>query len=212
MRRPLAWKVIACVFAAAFMPLLVSAPALAQYETLVAIMPTELSVGLGGVLDRNPVQSSVGINLGLARPPSLGFEARRDQWIEPALEIGLGPTSDEALCQRTDPLAPPDTCVDAYLLIGPRFRPIRASDRPYRPFVQLLIGGYWKGTGLKEPDLNPVNTALQVGGGIDIRRPESIHGLRLSGDYRHVFADGGRSERDQLQLLASYFVGWRGNP
>lgn len=172
-------------------------PALAQYP-----VPTELSVGLGGVIDTDPTQTSGIFNVGLA------MVLVRDQWVEPAIELGLGPTSDVSRCQDTGRLAPPETCLDAYVLAGPRFRPLRDSDRLWRPFVHLLVGAYWKGTGLKNPDLLPGNFALQSGGGIDIRWPESIHGLRLAGDYRRVFA--GEQGRHQLQFVASYFVGWRG--
>ena len=63
-------------------------------------------------------------------------------------------------------------------------------------------------TGLKEPEMLPGNFALQVGGGIDIRRSQSIHGLRVSADYRRVFA--GERGRHQFQFVASYFLGWRG--
>ncbi len=186
-----------------------SASVQAQGEFIAALFPTELSVGLGGAVDRNPGQSSVAVNFGLARPPSVGLGARRDQWVEPALEIGLGGTSDAAPCQDQGPLARPDTCADAYVVVGPRFRPLRESDRLWRPFVQVLVGGYWKGTGLKEPETSPSHFALQTGGGVDLRRPTSIHGLRLSGDYRRVFA--GERGRHQVQLLISYFVGWRGH-
>ena len=174
-----------------------STPALAQYP-----VPTELSVGLGGVIDVDPTQSSGNFNFGLA------FVLERDQWIEPAIELGFGSTSDVGRCQDTGQLARPDTCADGYVLVGPRFRPLRDSDRLWRPFVHLLMGAYWKGTGLKNPESLPGNFALQTGGGIDIRRPKSIHGLRLAGDYRRVFA--GEQGRQQLQFIVSYFVGWRG--
>ena len=52
------------------------------------------------------------------------------------------------------------------------------------------------------------NLALQAGGGVDLRRPQSIHGLRLSADYRRVFAE--EEGRHQVQFVISYFVGWRG--
>ena len=131
----------------------------------------------------------------------------RDQWIEPAIEVGIGPTSDVALC-REEPRPTPNTCHDGYALGGLRFRPLRESDRVLRPFVHLLLGAYWKGTGLEDPDLLPGTFAIQTGGGIDIRSPASIHGIRVSGDYRHVF-DGERG-RHQLQFVIAYFLGWRG--
>lgn len=183
--------------------LLASSPALAQGENAVAFIPTELSVGLGAVVDWNPNQVSGEVNLGLFKVYV------RDQWIECGAELGLGPTSDEARCQGQDErLGGSETCADLYFLAGPRFRPLRESDRVWRPFVDLLMGGYWKGTGTKDDYYLPANFALQTGGGIDFRRPESIHGLRLSGNYRRVFAD--ERGRHQLRIVVSYFVGWRG--
>lgn len=166
-------------------------------------IPTELSLGAGGVIDARPGQASADVNLGLA------WVYVRNGWIEPALEMGLGPTSDVALCQEPEgPLARPETCMDGYVVGGLRFRPSRDSDLLRRPFLHFLLGEYWKGTGLREPDLLPGNFALQAGGGIDIRRPQSIHGLRVSGDYRRVFA--GERGRHQFQFIVSYFLGWRG--
>ena len=57
--------------------ILLSTPALAQYP-----FPTELSVGLGGVIDTDPTQTSGNFNVGLA------FVLERDQWVEPAIEFG----------------------------------------------------------------------------------------------------------------------------
>lgn len=201
-----------CLLCGLTMAALLSWPATAraQAELAAALIPTELSLGLGAALDWRPRQSDVAVNFGLARPPSLGLDPKRDQWIEPALEIGLAPTSDEAPCQAEGPLAAPETCADFYVLTGPRFRPLRESLRLWRPFIHLLVGGYWKGTGLKDPETLPATFALQTGGGVDLRRPTSIHGVRFSGDYRRVFANG--DGRHQVQLLVSYFVGWRGKP
>jgi len=184
--------------------LLAVAPAQAQLEGLALfgfIFPNELSVGVGGVGDLSPSQMSLSINAGLSKVYV------RDQWIEPAIEVGIGPTSDVALC-REEPRPTPNTCHDGYALGGLRFRPLRESDRVLRPFVHLLLGAYWKGTGLEDPDLLPGTFAIQTGGGIDIRSPASIHGIRVSGDYRHVF-DGERG-RHQLQFVIAYFLGWRG--
>jgi hypothetical protein len=190
--------------------LLCAAPVWAQGELVAALVPTELSLGVGGAIDRDPARSTTAVGFGLARPPSLGLEARRDQWVEPAFEAGLGGISTAAPCLGEGPIARPETCQDVYAVIGPRLRPLRASDRLWRPFVHVLIGAYWEGTGLKEPATSPSDFAIQSGGGVDLRRPTSIHGLRLSGDYRHVFAD--ERSRHQVQVLVSYFVGWRGRP
>jgi hypothetical protein len=128
----------------------------------------------------------------------------RDQWLEPAFEYGSGETSPDAQC-RGD--AAPDSCSDEYLLFGPRFRPLPEAERTWRPFVQFLMGTYW--TGSISEEIRPAGAlALQAGGGLDLRRARSIHGLRLSGDYRRVFA--GDLGRHQFQFLAEYFVAWRG--
>jgi hypothetical protein len=195
--RPLVRALIAVLLA------LQSVSALAQGEAAAALLPTELSVGVGGGGEWSPGRSLFALNVGLSKVWV------RDQWIEPAVELGLGPTSDEAPCQdAASPLGLPETCTDYYLLTGPRFRPRRESDRRWRPFAHFLLGGYWNGSGLKEPETMDVNLALQAGGGIDLRSPRSIHGLRLAGDYRRVFA--GDRGRHQTQFVVSYFVGWRG--
>jgi len=195
---------LACVLLAVLF-LVPAAPLFAQLEGFAAILPTEVSTGLGGVIEWNPGQGSPDFNLGLSRAWV------RDQGIEPALEMGLGPWSNEALCQDQDgALAHTDNCLDAYIVFGPRFRPLRKSHRLWRPFVHFLLGAYWTGTGLRESEFLSSNIALQAGGGIDLRRPTSIHGLRLSTDYRRVFA--GEQGRHQVQFFVSYFVGWRGAP
>ena len=94
-------------------------------------------------------------------------------------------------------------------LFGPRSPPIPESDRLWRPFVQFLLGWYWSGTGQRgDREFLDSNIAIQAGGSINIRRSTSIHGLRLSGDYRRVFAE--EQGRHQLQFVVSYFLGWRG--
>ena len=183
---------------------LLSTPALAQGWFP---LPTELSIGVGGVVDHGLNQTSSATNFGLASVYV------RDQWVEPAIELRVSPTSDEGPCQDTGPLARPETCYDGYVLAGPRFRPLRESERPYRPFVHFLIGAYWRGTGLKDPETLPANFALQIGGGLDMRRPESIHGLRVSGDYRHVFAaagEGGGVNCSSSSLISSVGAGLNG--
>lgn len=174
---------------------------MAQYGYDILI-PTEFSAGLGWVGDLNPKWSTGAVSFGLSRAYV------RDQWIEPALELGIGGASDEAVCRDEGPLAPPDTCTDGYVVAGPRLRPLRESDRLWRPFVHALLGAYWRGTGLKEDEYGPPDFTLQTGGGIDLRRPRSIHGLRIAADYRRVFADDGG--RHQLQVVVSYFLGARG--
>jgi hypothetical protein len=183
--------------------LLPAVPAFAQAEAFVGLVPTEFSVGMGGFIDWTPRQQSAGANFGLSRAWV------RDQWAEPALELGIGPWSREDRCQSEDLLyADSANCVDGYVMFGPRIRPLRESDRLWRPYVQFLLGAYWAGSGLEEPEFVSSNLAIQAGGGIDLRKPTSIHGARFSADYRRVFA--GERGRHQLQLLVAYFVGWRG--
>ena len=193
-RHRLTSRRLICAVATALIPVLCPRAALAQ------AIPTELSVGAGAVVDSG--QSSADFNVGLA------WVYVRNQWLEPAIELGLGPTSDQAPCRDEGPLARPETCTDGYIVAGVRLRPLKESDRLSRPFVHVLLGGYWTGTGLKDPETLPGTFALQLGGGVDIRRPSSIHGFRLCGDYRRVFNEG--HGRHQLQFTVSYFVGWRG--
>lgn len=183
--------------------LLPATPAFAQGEAFAALIPTELSVGAGATIEWNPGQGSVPLNFGLSRAWV------RDQWIDPALEMGLGPWSNEPPCLDENlAVADAENCIDGYILFGPRFRPLRESDRLWRPFVQFLLGAYWNGAGQRDREFLDSNLAIQAGGGVDLRKPTSIHGLRLSGDYRRVFAE--EQGRHQLQFVVSYFVGWRG--
>jgi hypothetical protein len=183
--------------------LLPVATASAQGEAFAALIPTEFSAGLGGVIQSNAGNGSVDVNVDLSRAWV------RDQWIDPALEMGLGPWSNEPPCRDENlPVADAENCIDGYILFGLRFRPITESDRLWRPFVQFLVGGYWIGAGQRDREFLNSNVAIQAGGGVDLRRPTSIHGLRLSGDYRRVFAE--EQGRHQLQFVLSYFLGWRG--
>jgi hypothetical protein len=185
-----------------FVLLLLVPVAAAQDPT--GLIPTEFSVGLGGVVQSNPGNGSADVNLGLSKAYV------RDQWIEPALEMGIGPSSNTPPCRDENlPVADAENCADGYILFGPRFRPLPESDRLWRPFVQFLLGGYWSGTGQRgDREFLDSNVAIQAGGGVDLRRPTSIHGFRLSGDYRRVFAE--EQGRHQLQFIVSYFLGWRG--
>lgn len=48
---------------------------------------------------------------------------------------------------------------------------------------------------------------MQAGGGLEIRWPRSIQGVRVSVDYRHVFA--GSRDRNQVRFLCAYVIGPR---
>ena len=199
---PRCWLRPLALLASVLLPVV---PALAQGEEGAAVLfliPTEVSVGLGATAEPGGRQTSANFNVGAA---SIIF---RDQWFETVYEMGFGPVSDEALCQSPDTAARDDACIDFFALMGVRSHLLTKSDRTLRPFIQFLVGGYWKGSGTEEPEWSPRSLALQTGGGIDIRRARSIHGLRVAGDYRHI-SDHGRP-RHQLQLVVSYFVGSRG--
>ena len=183
--------------------LLPTATASAQGEAA-AVIPTEFSVGLGGVIQSNPSRGSFDFNFGLSK----AFV--RNQWVDPAFEVGLGPWSNALPCPNENvSVADSENCIDAYVLFGPRFRPFPQSDRLWRPFVQFLLGAYWSGSGQRgDREFLDRNFAIQAGGGVDLRRPTSNHGLRLSVDYRRVFAE--ELGQHQLQFVVSYFLGWRG--
>ena len=57
--------------------LMPAAPAFAQAEAFVVLIPTELGVGAGSALEWDPGQASPDVNIGLSRAWV------RDQWIEP---------------------------------------------------------------------------------------------------------------------------------
>jgi hypothetical protein len=75
-------------------------------------------------------------------------------------------------------------------------------------FGSVLLGEYWKGSGTNDDQqYSSSHFAMQVGGGVEIRWPGSIQGVRVSVDYRHVFA--GDRDRDQVRFLAAYVIGPR---
>jgi hypothetical protein len=70
-----------------------------------------------------------------------------------------------------------------------------------------MLGAYWKGSGVEEPEYISDHFAMQFGGGVEFRWPGSIQGIRLMADWRYVFA--GESDRNQMRVLAMYVVGPR---
>jgi len=193
--------VMAAAFAITAMVLFSPTPASAQY-----IIPDQLSVGIGVVRDRQPPQSTATATLSLAYVDSgTDYWPYRLGWV--LLEAELGPRSDLGSCQTSD-AAPADSanCDDAALLTGLRFHFFhRKSARRVLPFVSLLVGSYWKGSAEQDDGFDPGHVALQAGGGIDLRRTGSAHGLRLAVDYRRVFA--GDASRNQLRFVAAYTLG-----
>jgi hypothetical protein len=193
--------VAGAAFAITAMVLSSPTPARAQY-----FIPNQLSVGIGVVRDRQPQQSTATATLSLAYVDSgTGYWPYRLGWV--LLEGELGPRSDLGSCQTSD-AAPADSenCDDAALLTGLRFHFFhRKSARRVLPFVSLLVGSYWKGSAEEDDGFDAGHVALQAGGGIDLRRTGSVHGLRLAVDYRHVYA--GDASRNQLRFVAAYTLG-----
>jgi hypothetical protein len=77
-------------------------------------------------------------------------------------------------------------------------------ERRVIPFVNVLLRAYWRGSGVEGHESLDGQFTLQAGGGIDMRRLGSVHGLRLSVDSRHVFAT---PHRHQLRFLTSDVLG-----
>ncbi len=169
-------------------------------------IPDQLSVGIGVVGDSRPKQSASTVTLSLAFVDSgTDYWPYRLGWV--LLEAEFGPRSDLGLCQAGDaePADPPH-CDDAALLTGLRFHFFhRTSARRVLPFANLLAGSYWKGGGENDRDFASEHFTLQAGGGIDLRRTGSAHGLRLAVDYRRVFA--GDSSRNQFRFVTAYTLG-----
>jgi hypothetical protein len=193
--------VMGAAFAIAALILVSPNPARAQY-----FLPDQLSVGIGVVRDRQPQQSAATATLSLAYVDSgTDYWPFRLGWV--LLEAELGPRSDLGSCQTRD-AGPADSpnCDDAAVMTGLRFHFFhRKSARRVLPFVNLLVGSYWKGSAEENDGFDPGHVALQAGGGIDLRRTGSVHGLRLAVDYRHVFA--GDASRNQLRFVAAYTLG-----
>ena len=193
--------VTGAAFAITAMILFSATPSIAQY-----FIPDQLSVGIGVVRDSQPQQSAATATLSLAYVDSgTDYWPHRLGWV--LLEAELGPRSDLGSCQTSD-AAPADSanCDDAALLTGLRLHVFhRKSARRVLPFVSLLVGSYWKGSAEQDGGFDPGHVALQAGGGIDLRRTGSVHGLRLAVDYRHVYA--GDASRNQLRFVAAYTLG-----
>ena len=162
--------------------------ALAQYYPL----PVEASVGVG-VLTRGQA-SLVG---------ALSWDYEENAWAVLVVEGEFnGPTESDS-CQATDA---PDSCVDAVVLGGVRFRGVPHVSSGARPFASILLGKYWKGSGGMDRDFASDHFTAQMGSGVEIRWPGSIQGVRLSLDYRRVF---GSNDQNQLRFLGAYVIGPR---
>jgi hypothetical protein len=180
-----------------------STPAYAQYMPF----PNQLAIGAGVLKDLNSGQTSGVGTLSLAYADS----GKGDYWpsrLGIVVEGELGGGSAAAPCRAVEGSAEAPNCDDAALLAGPRFHFFRRTGKRAIPFVNLLFGSYWTGSGVEGRSALDPQFALQAGGGIDVRRAGSIHGLRLSVDYRHVFAT---PRRHQLRFMTSYVLGPSGS-
>jgi len=163
-------------------------------------LPNQISVGVGVVRDRQPPQSASSFVFSLAFadsgneywPSRFGF----------VFEAEVGPTSELDPCRSDGSSSDPPNCGDAAILGGLRFHVLRRPGHPVLPFVNVLLGSYWKGSGVEDPDFLSSHFAVQGGGGVDLRLKNSPHVVRLSLDYRHVVATG--ANRNQLRFLTSY--------
>jgi hypothetical protein len=164
-------------------------------------IPLEGSAGIGVVGERSPSQVS---------PTFVGALAwdYDENWLAVfVLEGELGTISEVEPCQ---PWAAdgPDNCYDADVLLGLRFRQTPNASSGMRPFAHALAGEYWKGSGRSDDQwFSSHHFTLQLGGGVEVRWPGSIQGVRVSLDYRRVFA--GDQTRNQLRVLGAYVIGPR---
>jgi hypothetical protein len=128
-------------------------------------------------------------------------------WAVLVVEGEIAALSEAEPCQQS-PDDLPDNCIDASVAGGLRFRPTPRSWSGVSYFGSVLLGQYWKGSGTNDDlEYSSSHFAMQVGGGAEFRWPGSIQGVRVSVDYRHVFA-GDRGE-GQLRLLGAYVIGPR---
>ena len=166
---------------------------------LAQIPPNQLSLGAGVLGDRQTGQhASAALLFSFAYADS----PYRFSFV---WEGEVGAMSDAESCQARDAqLADSPYCMDADILIGTRFHFFRRPGRRVLPFVNGLLGGYWTGSGAEDREYQS-HLALQAGGGIDLRRAGSVHGLRLSIDYRRVFVFP--ADRNQLRFVTSYVLG-----
>ena len=163
-------------------------------------IPIEGSVGVGALADR----SLSGWTSAVAGGFSWDYDPK--SWGVLVMEGELSGASEASPCRAAGDDAP-SSCGDGALFGGIRFRPAPHASAGVRPFGQLMLGRYWKGSGTEDEEFVSKHFAMQVGGGAEVRWGGSIHGLRMSIDYRRVFA-GDRS-RNQVRILCAYVIGPR---
>lgn len=182
---------LAMVLALVNLTTLLRATAFAQYPRYP--IPFEASVGLG------VLEPTAGALVG-----GLSWDYDEGWWAVPVIEGEFNTLTESRRCQLDDP---PDSCLDAAILAGFRLRPVPHRWSGVRPFAQVMMGQYWKGSGLDDVAYAWQDLAVDVGGGIEIRRAGSFQGVRVTIDYRRVFV-AGRSSK-QMRFAGMYVIGPR---
>ena len=134
---------------------------------------------------------------------ALSWDYEENEWAVLAMEGEYNGSHESNLCQATNASA---SCHDAVFLAGLRFRRVPHVSSGAKPFASILLGKYWRASGATDREFMSDHFAAQLGGGIELRWPESIQGVRLSVDYRRVF---GSSGENQLRFLGAYVIGPR---
>ena len=166
-------------------------------------LPNQLSLGIGAVGDGQSGPHAAGnVSFAFADSGNQYWPSRFGLLFEGE----LGAMSDAEPCQTADvQFSNPPNCEDAAFLVGTRFHFVRRAAHRVLPFVNGLVGSYWSGSGTEDRDFEPQHFAVEAGGGVDLRRAGSVHGLRLSVDYRRVFVES--ADRNQFRFLTSYVIG-----
>jgi hypothetical protein len=120
-------------------------------------------------------------------------------WELILLEGDVGPTTAIRACHESGG-AP--NCLDASLFGGVRYRFRRHPEQRPWPFLNVQLGGYWRGTGLPDVEYEGGRFALQGGGGLEFRWPNTIQGFRVSVDLRYVFGH----DLTQVRVLGLYML------
>jgi hypothetical protein len=186
-RNAIIGAVLLCVFPTA---------AVAQY----AWPPNELSVALGVLRDQSLSQSD------LAVAGALSWDWDELWRAAFVVEGEFNATSEAEPCRQPSGDLP-ENCWDAAALAGLRFRRVPHVSAGVTPFVNVLLGAYWKGSGEEDEEFVSSHFALQAGAGAEMRWSNSIQGIRVSLDYRRVFASHGG--RNQIRLICAYVIGPR---
>ena len=167
--------------------------------------PNEVAIGVGAIRDHTLRPGNQVVN------GSVSFDYDENWWMVGVLEGEILGGSEAASCRSSSET--PDNCYDAADLGGLRFRPRPNNISGFRPFGTLLVGSYWKGSGTNNTDddddqeFASQHFAMQVGSGLEFRWPGSFQGVRMSIDFRRVFA--GQRDRNQWRFLGIYVVGPR---